>query len=124
MRLNHLDLAVPDVALARDFFTSHFGLHHRETLGRDGLAILADDGGLVLVLSRWRKQGAAAYPDGFHIGFLVETREEVDAQYEHLAAAGVEVQPPSAMRGGWMFYLTGPGGVLIEVSWRPAPAGD
>jgi len=102
MRLNHLDLAVPDVALARDFFTSHFGLRHRETLGCDGLAILADDSGLVLVLSRWRKRGAAAYPDGFHI----------------------EIQPPSAMRGGWMFYLTGPGGVLIEVSWRPAPAGD
>jgi catechol 2,3-dioxygenase-like lactoylglutathione lyase family enzyme len=126
MRLNHIDLAVPDVALARDFFTTHFGLHHQQTLGRDGLSILTDDAGLVLVLSRFAKHGATAYPDGFHIGFLLDEKGEVDAQYQRLVAAGIAVpQPPSAMRGGWMFYLIGPGEVLIEVSWRPSnpPAG-
>jgi catechol 2,3-dioxygenase-like lactoylglutathione lyase family enzyme len=120
MRLNHLDLAVPDLPAARAFFVDLLGFRHRETLGRDGLAILEDDSGLVLVLSRLRRQGPATYPEGFHVGFLLEGRAAVDALHQRLTAAGVEVLgPPAEMRGRWLFYCHAPGGILVEVAHRP-----
>lgn len=52
MRLNHLDLHVPDVAAARDFFCNCLGLTEIETRGANGLAILHDDVGLELEIGR------------------------------------------------------------------------
>jgi catechol 2,3-dioxygenase-like lactoylglutathione lyase family enzyme len=51
MRLNHLDFYVPDVAKAADFFVRHFGLVLEDIHQSGGRAILADDGGLEIVLS-------------------------------------------------------------------------
>lgn len=45
MRLDHLDLHVPDVSETRDFFVKYFGLAPVETRGANGLAILQDDAG-------------------------------------------------------------------------------
>ncbi len=52
MQLNHLDLSVPDVALARSFFETAFGFTHLATKGNDGMAILQGDGDFILVLTR------------------------------------------------------------------------
>lgn len=119
MRLNHLDLAVPDIAAAREFFETHLGFIHQQTLGQDGLSILRDDGGLVLVLSRLQKRGAQAYPDGFHIGFHLESEAAVQELYERMTGAGVEIPaPPSVQRGALGFYFTAPGEILVEVAYR------
>ena len=125
MRLNHLDLHVPDVAAARDFFVDVFGLKTIETRGRDGLVILNDDAGLELVLSRPIEGfgGADAISVGantYHIGFLLPEREQVDATYARLIGRGYEARhAPRVLRGGWLFYATGPGQILVEVGWRP-----
>jgi catechol 2,3-dioxygenase-like lactoylglutathione lyase family enzyme len=125
MRLNHLDLHVPDVAAARDFFVDIFGLKAVETRGQDGLAILNDDAGLELILSRpVEKFGGAdtvmAGANTYHVGFILPERAEVDAVYERLIAAGFEAwHEPRAIRGGWLFYAMGPGRILVEVGWRP-----
>jgi catechol 2,3-dioxygenase-like lactoylglutathione lyase family enzyme len=127
MRLNHLDLHVPDVAVARDFFVAVFGLTAIETRGRDGLAILNDDTGFELVLSRpIEKFGGAdtvsAGVNTYHIGFMLPEREDVDAVYTRLISGGYEAwHEPRAIRGGWLFYAIGPGSILIEVGWRTAP---
>ncbi len=124
MRLNHLDLHVPDVAATRDVLVSAFGLTEVETRGANGLAILCDDAGLELVISRPIEKfgGADTVSVGrntYHIGFMLPSREAVDAQYERAKAAGCEMrQPPAAMRGGWSFYCFAPGQILIEVGWR------
>lgn len=125
MRLNHLDLHVPDVAAARDFFVNIFGLRLTETRGRDGLAILHDDSGLELVLSRPVEKfgGADQVAAGvmtYHVGFIVPSRGDVDATYERLLAGGYEAwHEPRELRGGWGFYAVGPGQILVEVMWRP-----
>ena len=75
MRLNHLDLPVPDIAATRDFFETWMGFTHDGTLGRDGLAILHDESGLVLVLSRLQRDGAQAFPATFHIGCRSQVQE-------------------------------------------------
>jgi catechol 2,3-dioxygenase-like lactoylglutathione lyase family enzyme len=125
MRLNHLDLHVPDVAAARDFFVDIFGLTVVETRGQDGLAILNDDAGLELILSRpVEKFGGAdnlmAGVNTYHVGFILPERDQVDAVYQRLVAAGHEAwHEPRAIRGGWLFYAMGPGRILVEVGWRP-----
>lgn len=124
MRLNHLDLHVPDVAATRDVLVSVFGLTEVETRGKNSLAILRDDAGLELVISRpvERFGGADTIAVGrntYHIGFMLPSREAVDVLYERAKSAGCEIrQPPAAMRGGWSFYCFAPGRILIEVGWR------
>ncbi|QNQ10152.1 VOC family protein [Sphingomonas alpina] len=125
MRLNHLDLHVPDVAATRDFLIEHFGLAEIEMRGADGLAILNDDAGLELVISRpVAKFGGADQVSTavatYHIGFILPSRGEVDALYAQLVAADAAIwNAPRAMRGGWVFYCFAPGRILIEVGFRP-----
>ena len=114
MHINHIDIPVPDIAATRDFFVDRLGFAHVTTLGRDGLAILRDDAGAVLVLSR-AKSGAAP-GEGFHIGFLLESREAVDAMHARL---NMDCDAPQEMRGGYVFYFEAPGPILIEVGYRP-----
>ena len=119
MRLNHLDLATPDLGATRDFFAAHLGFTHIETRGQDGLAILKDPTGLVLVLSRRRKTGVQAWPDGFHIGFHLDSAGEVHDLHARLVAAGVDLsEPPSVQRGALSFYFQAPGDILVEIAHR------
>ncbi|HWU13437.1 MAG TPA: VOC family protein, partial [Caulobacter sp.] len=89
MRLNHIDLPVPDVAATRDFFETWLGFTHERTLGRDGLAILRDAAGLVLVLSRLRRDGAQTWPIPFHIGFHLDSPAAVSDLQARMAAGGL-----------------------------------
>ncbi|MDR9758791.1 VOC family protein [Rhizobium redzepovicii] len=126
MRLNHLDFHVPDIAETADFFIRHFGLTLKDMRGNNGLAILEDDTGLEIVLSHAiAKFGIADQVElqrqTYHIGFILPDRGDVDRVHVGLVAAGVQLSgPPAAMRGGWLFYCTAPGNILVEVGWRPA----
>ena len=123
MRLNHLDLPVRDVAAARDFFETWLDFAHVETRGANGLAILRDPSGLVLVLSRLQRDGAQSFPAGFHIGFHLETETAVSALHERLSGADLgDIAAPSMQRGAFSFYFRGPDDLLIEVASRPFPA--
>lgn len=122
MQLNHLDLSVPDVAAASSFLTRHFNFALLQTKGNQGMAILAGDGGVVLVLTRCE---APSYPKTFHIGFLVADAREVATKHAELEAAGVTgLSPVQEMRGGPGFYCRTGWGILLEVSARqPRQAG-
>jgi catechol 2,3-dioxygenase-like lactoylglutathione lyase family enzyme len=119
MRLNHLDLPVPDVAAARSFFIDQLDFVHVDTLGQDGLSILHDGAGMMLVLSRRRRTGAQAFPDTFHIGFHLQSVEEVSAAFDRLSVAGYAKTPPEWQRGAFSFYATGPCELVVEVAHRP-----
>jgi len=125
MRLNHLDLHVPDVGATSDFLIRHFGLTLRDMRGQNGLAILGDDAGLEIVISQpiekfggaeQERLGVATY----HIGFMQSDRTEVDRLYRVLKESDAQlVGEPREMRGGYLFYCLAPGRILIEVGWRP-----
>ena len=119
MRLNHLNLTVPDVPTSRDFFETYFGF--RRVFERDGdtLVVLADESGFVLTLSNFSKVTEVEYPGAFHIGFIQESREQVDEMYERLKAGGFDAKSPKEFHGAWTFYLRAPGGFLVEVLHQP-----
>lgn len=116
MQLNHLDLSVPDVAAASAFLTRHFGFTLLHTKGRHGMAVMAGDGGVVLVLTR---NEAASYPKTFHIGFLLDDPAEIAAKHAELAAAGVTgLSALQELRGAPGFYYQTDWGILLEVAGR------
>ena len=116
MRLNHLDLSVPDLQAAIDFFVAGFGFSVVAVRDADGMAILRGEDGFGLVLTR---DAAPHYPAAFHIGFLQSSEEAVTQAYERLLAAGIATQAaPAISYGSLLFYCRVPGGVLVEVSYR------
>lgn len=115
MRLNHVNLTVPEVARTREFFETYFGLRCVAEKGRDALAVLVDESGFVLTLNNFEKVEGVEYPGAFHVGFMQGSREQVDQIAERLKADGFEFDPPREFHGAWTFYLRAPGGVLVEV---------
>ena len=55
MRLNHLNLTVPDVPRTREFFETYFGFRCVAEMGRDALAVLVDESEFVLTLNNFGK---------------------------------------------------------------------
>lgn len=119
MKLNHINLPVKDVAATRQFFEQYFDFECLEVKGDSALAILKGKDGFILVLmsEAFNKNAAIAYPDAFHIGFLLNTDEEVNKTYQRLAAGNLAIdRPPGKIRGQYGFYFRAPGDLLIEVS--------
>lgn len=116
MNMNHINLPVPDVAATRDFFSKYFGMKTVLELGKNSLAILRDEGGMVLNLSHFDKKSEIHYHKDFHVGFFLDTREEVDAVHARMAADGVVADPPRKLPGRYAFYIDAPGGFVTEVA--------
>jgi catechol 2,3-dioxygenase-like lactoylglutathione lyase family enzyme len=114
MKLNHLNLSVTDVQATKAFLETYFGLVSEGAApDRKNFAILRDDNGMVLTLM----QGAPAtvtYPRTFHIGFIQESEDAVNALHARLTADGYEAAPPERSHA-WTFYVQAPGGILVEV---------
>lgn len=121
MKLNHLDLQVSDVQATVSFFEAHFGLTLTTSRGSPAIAILSDrpagdpGDGFVLVLQR-KKDETQTYPDGFHLGFLVEDIATVEATHRSLVAAGADVSAIDTNNRGTMIYCRMADGILVEVN--------
>lgn len=123
-RLNHANLPVADVAALRDFFVHHFGFRVLTARGREGsdspgFVVLAGEGGFILNLMRHVPAEGTGFPPNFHVGFFLDTPDDVRAKHAELAAAGVATGAVEAMtRGGYAsvtFYCHAPNGLLVEV---------
>src|SRR5579884_1817917 len=118
MQLNHLNLCVNDLTEACTFFQNCFDFQFLEQKG-DAVAIMTDGHGFMLVLSNPRafKNEMRPYPEGFHVGFILETSDQVDQAYHRLAATEIQLtQEPRKMRGSYGFYFTSLDDILFEVS--------
>jgi lactoylglutathione lyase len=115
MKLNHLKLSVTNVPEAHKFLTHYFGL--RDGGGNNNIAFLFDDDGLVLSLTSMKVGGETEvkYPATFHVGFIQESKEQVDEINRRLKEDGFDVPAPSRQHGSWTFYFEAPGGFTIEV---------
>jgi catechol 2,3-dioxygenase-like lactoylglutathione lyase family enzyme len=118
MKLNHIDLQVPDVQRTALFFEHYFDFEHGSNRASPAIAILSDRHGLVLVLQKL-KDPAQAYPEGFHIGFYVESEDLVQAFHARATSGGMEVSEVIRNNRGTMVYCKAPGDLLVEVNCRP-----
>jgi catechol-2,3-dioxygenase len=118
MQLNHLNLCVNDLAEARTFFQTCFDFQCLEQK-KDAIAVMSDGHGFTLVLSSSQAFGKQTlpYPEGFHIGFILASGEQVDQTYRRLSAAKIALsQEPRKIRGSYGFYFTALNQILFEVS--------
>ena len=118
MILNHINLPVGDVGATRDFFAQFFGMRTLLELPRNSMAMMRDEGGMVLIISHFDKDKTAAIPyhADFHVGFFVDSRAEVDAKYAELSAAGWSLAAPKRLQGRYGIYVAAPGGFEVEVA--------
>lgn len=112
MKLNHLNLSVPDIAETRAFFETYFGFAAVGEARNDNIAILFGEDGFILTLMRAEQP---TYPRMFHIGFAQDSDDAVDEIHQRLSADGLEVNPPKRLHGAWTFYYQAPGGILVEI---------
>lgn len=116
MKLNHIDLQVPDVQEAAAFFERWFAFAHTSNRGSPAIAILRGVDGFSLVLQR-RGEGER-YPESFHVGFLLDDEAEVLAFHARAREAGLAISDVQRSGRGTLTYLRGPGEILVEVSCR------
>ena len=118
MILNHINLPVADVAATRDFFVKHFGMVQTLEVGKNFLVMLQDEGGMVLNISHFDKNDTSEvqYHRDFHIGFFVETNDDVDQFYAKMTVDTVVEDAPKKREGRYGFYATAPGGIVVEIA--------
>jgi catechol-2,3-dioxygenase len=108
--LNHINLTVSDVAAAKAFLMTYFGLTEMGG-GNVNRAFLRDDRGLVLSMFKGKD---VVYPGTFHIGFIQPSEAKVTELNQRLTADGFDVNPPAHLHG-FTFYVQAPGGFTVEV---------
>jgi len=99
MKRNHINLPVVDVAASRDFFPRYFGMKTTMELGRGAVALMRDEGDMVLILSHFDKSAEIHYHKDFHVGFYLETREGVDDLRALMTSDGLDVELPKKTQG-------------------------
>ena len=116
-KLNHANLPVADVAELRDFFVQQFDFTLLSMRGENGFAVLRGSDGFILNIMRDNK--ASGFPENFHVGFFLDTPDDVRAKHAQLLDAKLEPGPIEELsRGGWKsltFYCRAPNNILVEV---------
>lgn len=116
-KLNHANLPVGDVASLRDWFVQHFEFTLLSMRGENGFAVLRGTDGFILNIMRDKHD--VGFPENFHVGFFLDTPDEVRAKHAHLLQAGQQPGDIEQLsRGGWKsltFYCRAPNNILVEV---------
>jgi len=114
MKLNHINLIVTNVAEAIHFFETFFDFKCTDIKGGNIVAILKGAGNFILVIMT-NKEEQIAYPNNFHIGFMLDNSEQVTETYLKLKNGGIVIEgEPRKIRDSFGFYFTFDN-IMIEV---------
>jgi len=117
MHLNHLHLHVASVDRAAAFYARHFGF--REHVWHEDILFMRDAGGMDFALAPGEP---GQLPAWFHIGFRLETPDEVRVLHDRLAGEGVAIKTPLTDEGDFVWFrCADPDGHGIEVYWEVQP---
>ncbi|MEO7358802.1 MAG: VOC family protein, partial [Gemmatimonadaceae bacterium] len=114
---NHANLPVVDVASLRDFFVQQFDFTVLSMRGENAFAVLRGPDGFILNIMRDRND--VGYPENFHVGFFLDSPDDVRAKHAQMQVAKLAPGPIEELsRGGWKsltFYCRAPNNILVEV---------
>jgi catechol 2,3-dioxygenase-like lactoylglutathione lyase family enzyme len=117
MDVRHLGLPVRDAGRSLQFYAAHFGFDPATaTRYPDGTTIVRNATGFDLALHPW--SGDAQVPDFLHVGFRVDTPDEVQVVREQLEADGVQVVERDDEPDLVSFKCLDPDGWRVEVYWE------
>jgi catechol 2,3-dioxygenase-like lactoylglutathione lyase family enzyme len=114
--LRHLALRVRDPQASKRFYGEHFGM--RVVWEPDPDNVYLSSGVDNLALHRADGQGAGALD---HLGFIADSKEEVDRTAERLRGRGVPIaaEPRDHRDGSRSFYCLDPDGLRIQILYEP-----
>ncbi len=117
--LRHVALRVRTFEACLAFYTELLGMDVEWQPDEDSVFLTSGNDNLALV----RSSGPAATEGQRldHIGFMIETPDDVDVWHERLRAAGVRiVKPPKSHRdGARSFFCEDPDGTPIQIIFHP-----
>ena len=118
MTLNHLHLGSTRFAEAQKFYERFFGFKVESRHGQG--VFMKDQEGFLLVLDHAAEP--FAFPAWFHLGFCQSNERAVHELHAAFQSAGVPLARQLLWEPGEFasFYVQGPDGVRIEVSWHAA----
>lgn len=103
MTINHLNLIVTDVTRNVNFFETYFNFKCEVIKGDNVIAVLKSARDFTLVLMKGEE---ASYPKDFHIGFMVDSEEEVEAIHKKLLDGQINItRAPGKIRNSFGFYF-------------------
>jgi catechol 2,3-dioxygenase-like lactoylglutathione lyase family enzyme len=117
MDLNHLNLRVRDADACRIFYERYF--EFAPAFDADGGHFVRNRDGFTLALIPVEEH--QTLPDGFHIGFGMDSSEDVHAMHNRLRAGGVRVGSVEDYRPSEeyvTFRCWDPDGTEIEIFWE------
>lgn len=112
-RIGHVAICVKDINKAAEFY-QNLGM---DVVWKDAdwAYLKAGEDGLALLGPDYKHAGQ-------HFGFIFHERSEIEAAYEQMKAAGVDVRPIHDHRDGTAsFYGRDPDGNWFEYLYEPAP---
>jgi catechol 2,3-dioxygenase-like lactoylglutathione lyase family enzyme len=114
--LRHLALRVRDPQASKRFYGEHFGMSVVWEPDPDNVYL--SSGVDNLALHRADGAGSGALD---HLGFIADSREEVDRTAERLRGCGVAIaaEPRDHRDGSRSFYCLDPDGLRIQVIYEP-----
>lgn len=120
--ISHLDLSVSDLEASTEWYLRTLGLRelHRRDFGTRSVVVLhAREARLVIGLNQHEDRPEGRFDErrvGLdHVGFSVETREELDVWEEHLASLGVEHSPVTDVDSGAALVFRDPDNIQVEI---------
>src|SRR5687768_2594661 len=114
--LRHLALNVRDPQRSKQFYADHFGMKVVWEPDPDNVYLSSGPDNLALHKNPPASAGALD-----HMGFIVETRDDVDRLAAEFRARGVviAVDPRDHRDGSRSFYCLDPDGLRIQVLFEP-----
>lgn len=121
--LHHVALFVPDLAAAEHFYVALMGMQVEWRPDPDNVYLTGGRDNLALhrLTNRSDEYDNPASQKLDHIGFILQTPEDVDAWYAFLKEAGVRIktEPRTHRDGARSFYCEDPAGVSVQLIYHP-----
>lgn len=111
MRFGHLHIQAKSVEASAAFYAEHLGF--KEVSRRDEQAILQDEDGLAFFIDA--SPSGEPIPESVHIGFRLDSPEEVRNLYSSVKDKAVVLQDLQEQEGFSIFTLEDPDKMLVEV---------
>ena len=117
--LRHVALFVEDLGACVDFYVRLLGMEVEWQPDDDNFYLSSGNDNLALHRRHNSIEATAQRLD--HIGFILDTKEEVDAWHDFFVAEGVEIKaaPRTHRDGARSFYCFDPDGTVVQMIYHP-----
>ena len=122
--MRHVALNVSDMASCEHFYVELLGMSVEWRPDADNLYLTSGNDNLALHRAAVAPAEKGQRLD--HIGFFINAPEQVDAWFEYLQSAGVELKasPRTHRDGARSFYCSDPDGNTVQVIYHPPIVAD